>query len=258
VCSSDLDQAASAAAHPNALNNFYTDPVKNPLGTPTGKIELFSQNLADKFPDDNERGPMAKWVVGGPESQGWTHDERLGGARAQKYPLLIVSNHPRWRHHAQMEDATWLKEIPTAKIRGFDGYLYEPLWINPADAAKRNIKNGDIVKIYNERGIVLGGAYVTHRIMPGAVYQDHGARVDAIATGPDEWIDRGGANNLISPYQGVSKNCHGMATSGFLVEVQNVTGKEWETWRNKYPEAFARRYDPGSGLCADAWVEGGL
>ena len=37
--------------------------------------------------------------------------------------------------------------------------MYEPLWINPTDAAKRGIKSGDIVKVYNERGIVLGGAY---------------------------------------------------------------------------------------------------
>jgi trimethylamine-N-oxide reductase (cytochrome c) len=47
--------------------------------------------------------------------------------------------------------------MPTSKIKGYDGYMYEPLWINPVDAEARGIENGDIVKIYNERGIVLGG-----------------------------------------------------------------------------------------------------
>jgi len=156
-----------------------------------------------------------------------------------------------------MDDVSWYKEIPTGKVRGYDGYWYEPIWINPADAASRNIKNGDIVQIYNERGIVLGGAYITERVMPGAISQDHGARVDMIATGPDEWIDRGGANNMISPYEGVSMNCHGMATTAFLVELAKVSGSQMDQWREKYPEAFARKYDPASGLCADAWIEEG-
>ncbi len=53
------------------------------------------------------------------------------------------------------------------KVKGPDGYLYEPVWLNPAEADSRGIAHGDIVKIFNERGIVLGGAYVTERLMPG-------------------------------------------------------------------------------------------
>ena len=30
--------------------------------------------------------------------------------------------------------------------------MYEPVWIHPSDAEKRGIKNGDIVKVFNERG----------------------------------------------------------------------------------------------------------
>ena len=89
--------------------------------------------------------------------------------------------------------------------------MYEPLWIHPSDAAKRGIKSGDIVKVFNERGAVLGGAIVWERIMPGVVYMDHGARVDWIIPGK---LDRGGAINLISPAAITSKNCAGMATSG--------------------------------------------
>ena len=75
--------------------------------------------------------------------------------RAKMYPLLVMSNHGRWRVHAQCDDISWTREAPTCKVKGWDGYMYEPVWINPDEAAKRGIKNGDIVKIFNERGAVL-------------------------------------------------------------------------------------------------------
>ena len=123
------------------------------------------------------------------------------------------------------------------------------------DAAERGIENGDVIKVYNERGGVLGGAYVTERIMPGVVYMDHGARYDPIVPGK---VDRGGAINLISPSGTTSKNCVGMATSGYLIEVEKVTMAQMEGWKEQYPEAFEREYDPASGLCFNAWVEGGM
>lgn len=171
------------------------------------------------------------------------------------FPLLMVSNHGRWRHHAQGDDIPWTREIVTCKIKGPDGYLYEPLWIHPSEATKRGIKNGDIVKVYNERGIVLCGAFVTQRIMPRVAYVDHGARVDWIIPGK---VDRGGAINLICPSGVVSKNCVGEVTSSYLVEVEKLSWAEMEEWRKMYPEAFNRNYDPASGLRFDAWViEGG-
>jgi anaerobic selenocysteine-containing dehydrogenase len=229
---------------------FYEDPIANPLETPSGKLEFYSERLASHFPDDNERPPIPKWI-----EKGVSHDERLSSDRARKYPLLQMSNHGRWRVHAQCDDITWTRETPTCKVKGSDGYMYEPLWINPQDAAKRGIKHGDIVKVYNERGAVLGGAIVWERIMPGVVYMDHGARVDWIIPGE---LDRGGAINLISPYNITSKNCAGMATSGYLVEVEKVTLAQMEEWQKQYPEAFEREYDPASGLRFNAWVEGGM
>jgi hypothetical protein len=165
-----------------------------------------------------------------------------------------MSNHGRWRVHAQCDDITWTREAPTCKVKGFDGYLYEPVWINTQDAAQRGIKNGDIIKVFNERGTVLGGALVFERIIPGAVSMDHGARVDSLLPGK---LDRGGAIDLITPDGLTSKNCVGEATSGFLVEVEKVTMAQMEEWKKLYPEAFEREYDPASGLRFNAWVEGG-
>ncbi len=226
--------------YPSGMLEFYKDPEKHPLTTPTGKLEIYSQRLAENFPDDDERPPIPKWIEGGPD---WSHDDRLSSERAKKYPLLIVSNHPRWRHHANLDDVNWFHEIETCKVRGPDGYLYEPIWIHPSDAAKRGIENGDVVEIFNERGGVLVGTYLTERIMPGVVYVDHGARYDPIVPGE---LDRGGAINTITPHLGASKNCRGaMVESGFLVEVEKV---DLDELRRKYPEAFSRPYDYASGL----------
>ena len=231
---------------PPGLRKFFENPEANPLTTPSGKLEFFSERLARHFPEDRERPPIPKWI-----ENGVTHDERLSSKRTERYPLLLMSNHPRWRLHAQCDDITWIREIPTAKVLGVDGYMYEPLWINSVDAEKRGIKNGDIIKIFNERGAVLGGAYITERIRPGVAYIDHGARCDWIIPGK---LDRGGAINLISPEGTVSKNAPGQATSGFLVEVNKVSMAQIEEWRQQYPQAFEKEYTPASGLRFNAWV----
>ncbi|MFC1902185.1 molybdopterin-dependent oxidoreductase [Chloroflexota bacterium] len=235
---------------PPGLRKFYEDPEANPLKTPTGKLEFYSEKLATHFPDDEERPPIPKWI-----EKSEMHDENLSSERAKKYPLLIMSNHPRWRLHAQCDDISWTREAPTGKVKGLDGYMYEPLWIHPSEADKRGIKTGDIVKVHNERGAVLGGAIVWERVMPGVAYMDHGARYDPII--PTE-LDRGGAINTIAPDGLTSKNCAGMATSGYLVEVERVDMEQMEAWRQQYPEAFEREYDPASGLRFNAWVEGDM
>jgi trimethylamine-N-oxide reductase (cytochrome c) len=233
--------------------NFYNDPTGNPLGTPSGKLEFYSDRLAQYFPDDKERGPYPRYVVGGPKSEGWTHDESLEGERCQTYPLLMQSNHPRWRHHVQCDDVPWLREIPTCKIKGPDGYMYEPVWLNPATAAAKGVEDKDLVKIFNERGTELGAAYITERVIPGVVYMDHGSRMDPITTG----LNRGGTVNPITPENQESKNCWGMAVSGFLVDIEKLDPAEMAEWRKQYPAAFARDYEPAYGLLRTAWVEGG-
>ena len=228
---------------PRGHQPFAEDPIANPMRTPNGKINFYSDELAKHFPDDQERPPYPKWVESGINHP----DERRGGERAKKYPFLIVSNHPRWRVHAELDDITWLREIETCKIIGPDGYRYEPVWINPSDAEDLGIKTGDIIKVFNDRGWVLGGAYVSERIIKGAVFQDHGARVDAIVSGVS---DRGGANNLIAPLATTSKNAVGEVTSGFLVGVEKVDVFEMA---KEYPEAFQRVFDD-YGVLIDNWI----
>jgi len=230
---------------PVGMRAFHDNPQAHPLDTPTGKLEYYSTVLATHFPDDMERAPYPQWVE---ESE--RHHERITSDRAKDYPYPLMSNHPRWRVHANMDDIPWLREIDTCKIEGPDGYKYEPVWINPVDAERLGIKHHDVVKIFNERGTVLGGAHVTERVMPGVLYQDHGARIDAIVGGR-AGLDRGGANNLICTGETTSQNCVGEVTNSFLVGIAPVDVSELA---GQYPEEFSRNYDPATGLVPSAYL----
>ncbi len=186
------------------------------LDTESGKIEFVSRRIAERDPDNTERPPVAKWTP---------HPELAGTARSHDYPLSVMSNHPRFRFHVQGDDIAWIREI--AKVRGADGNMYEPCWIHPDDAAARNIGDGDIVMVHNQRGAVLTGAVVTERIVPGAVSIDHGAKID-LALLNNTQIDRGGCINLIAPTPqekygaGAEIAIPEMNVSGFLVEVVKI------------------------------------
>ncbi len=226
------------------MRKFYEDPEHNPLTTPTGKLEFYSERLAKHFPGDMERSPIPRWI-----EKGEYHDERLSSERAKKYPYLVTSNHPRWRVHSEHDDMQWLREMDTCKMVGPDGYGYQTMWLHPSEAAKKGIRHGDIVNIFNERGGVLAGAYVTERVMPGVVYIDHGARYDPVVAGE---LDRGGAINTITPRNIQSKNATGMVSGGFLVDVERV---DIDELREKYPDVFNRPYDKASGLKYERMLE---
>ena len=231
---------------PAGFYEFYKDPEKHPLSTPTGKLEFEATGLRKHFPNDLERPAVPKWIA-----KGISHEETIGTERSKKYPLLVCSNHPRWGVHSEHKDMIWLREIETCKLKGPDGYQYHPAWLHPSEAEKRGVKHGDVISIYNERGTVLAGAYITERIMPGVVYIDHGAKWDPIVVGE---IDRGGAINTIVPRNTTSKNAVGHAVSGFLVQVEKT---DIEALKRNYPEAFERPFHSCAGPDTEGWIEGG-
>ncbi len=234
---------------------FWQDPGANPLSTPSGLLEFESQGLKEHFPDDKERPPVPNWVIGGPPEEGWTRDESLFGPTAEKYPLQYSNDVPRWRYHSEHDDIPWTREI--FKTVGFDGYWYETFWINPADAAARGIVEGDICKVYNDRCTILAGAHVTEKQIARGATSEHGARVDWIIPGQ---VDRGGSTNLLTPSGFVSMNAAGQLLQNVAVEIEKVTGEQWDEWRKNYPEAFKRPYDPASGALKFEAIleEGGL
>ncbi|WP_422050730.1 molybdopterin-dependent oxidoreductase [Shimia sp.] len=133
---------------------FRTDPAANPLATPSGKIELFSQTIADMNLEDCP--PMPTWLEPA---------EYLGNAEPDQ--LHVVSPHPYNRIHSQFAQSDLRHEL-NIEDREF-------LLINTDDALDRDIQDGDLVELYNDRGAVIVGARVTDNIMLGVVSLYEGA-----------------------------------------------------------------------------------
>ncbi len=186
------------------------------LSTPSGKVEFVSQTLMEFDPNDEERPPMPRYI---PSWEGYNTEELT-----KKYPLQLVSPHPRFSYHTHHDNKSlWLNDIPQHRVKK-DGYAYWPIRIHPKDAAERGISEADIVRVYNDRGVVLCSAHVTERIRPGSVHSyEAGANYDPLEPGKPGSIDRGGCINLLTPSRMLSRNAPGMANNSCLVEIS-----KWE------------------------------
>jgi len=148
------------------------DPENNPFYTPSGKIEINSRMIEElNLPDCP---PIPKYI------ETWeSHNDPL----AEKYPLQLITTHTRRRAHTQFDNIPWLRELDPHSIR-----------MNTVDAEARGIKDGDQVKVFNDRGTMIIPAKIVETIMPGVVDLPQGAWYT-----PDEnGIDRGGCANVLS------------------------------------------------------------
>ena len=158
-----------------AFSKEISDPANNPFPTPSGKIEIYSQRLVDM--DNPNLPPVPKYVAA------W---EGPGDPLASKHPLQLISTHSKRRAHSQFDNVPWLKELETQAIT-----------MNTVDAETRGIRNGDMVRVFNDRGAMIIPARVTERIMPGVVDVPQGAWY-----APDEQgVDRGGCANVLTKDQ---------------------------------------------------------
>ncbi len=179
------------------LGDFREDPDGFSLRTPSGRIELFSETIAGFGYDDCPGHPV------------WLEPREWLGAAAAETPLHLVSSHPKWRLHSQMDNAPLAK---AAKIAG-----REPIMINPDDAASRGIRAGDIVEVFNARGRMLAGANVTDRVRPGVVVIYEGAWLDR---DPETGLDRHGNPNMVIEDRGTSRLGQGCAAQTCLVDLR--------------------------------------
>jgi len=185
------------------------------LGTYSGKIEFVSRSLTEHFPGDEERPPMPRYI---PSWEGHTSE------LAKKYPLQLISPHPRFSFHTHHDISIHsLNNIPAHRMVK-DGYPWRTIRIHPSDASTRGIKEGDIIKMYNDRGASLGIAQVTERLRPGVIHSyESSAKYDPLEKGKVGSIDRGGCLNLLTPSRMTSKNAPGMANDSCLIEIS-----KWE------------------------------
>lgn len=167
-----------------AFEEEIKNPVKNPFQTPSGKIEIYSLELDKTDFEVQEYSNVLPEYRKIPRIPTFIECEELPTAQnAKRFPLQLTTPHCKYRAHSQF----W--NIPQLRKR----YKHE-VWINPVDAKHRSIKDGDLVRMYNNRGAIIVYAKVTDRIFRGVVRCYEGAWYD-----PDnDGVDRGGCVNVLT------------------------------------------------------------
>ncbi|MBR2791001.1 MAG: molybdopterin-dependent oxidoreductase [Eggerthellaceae bacterium] len=121
----------------------------------------------------------------------------------KKYPFHVLSEHDRFRTHSQWFDTQTLLELEpecTAKM-------------NHLDADKLGLKDGDYIKLYNDRGFVVLRLVINNGIRPGMVYAQKGWQEGEYVAGHFSAL----TSHKISPY-----------VSNFAFNEVQVAIEKWE------------------------------
>ena len=187
------------------------------LQTPSGKFEFEAQTLKRFDAGDKTRLPICTYI---PSWEGRESKELF-----EKYPLQMISPHAKYSFHT-MGDAkdSNINDIEEHRVK-VDGYYYWVFRMNPADAARRKLKKGDLIEVFNDRGSVICYLELTERVPEGVVHSyESSANYDPLGE-PGHSTDRGGCVNTLTPSRFITKNAHGLAVNSCLVEVRKWDGK---------------------------------
>lgn len=185
------------------MKAFREDPEANPLGTPSGKIEIFSSNLYEMsldwaMEDGNRIDPLPVY---------WQSREMPGDPLQGTYPLQCIGHHYKARTHSSYGNSPWLKEAHPQNV-----------WVNELDAKRRGIRNGDQVRVFNDRGETHLPAFVTKRIMPGVISVPQGAWYQPRS---GDGVDMGGSVNILTSLH-PTPYAKGNGQHSALVEIEKV------------------------------------
>ena len=126
---------------------------------------------------------------------------------AEKYPLVFVQVHSRFRHHSSFANIPWLLEINPRPVMD----------INAQDAASRGIKSGDTVIVYNDRGRLKLEAKINEAVQPGVVNIPQGWWFDQFGEGGHNVL----SHDAINPAQDAIYEPN-MAFNDVLVQVEKA------------------------------------
>jgi biotin/methionine sulfoxide reductase len=185
--------------------DYRSDPHGHRLATPSGKIEIFSDTI-DGFGYE-DCGGHPRWY----EPSEW-----LGGSRATAYPLHLLANQPSSRLHSQLDGGATSQD---SKVQG-----REPIRMNPTDAAARGLAEGDVVRVFNDRGACLAGVVVDERLRPGVVQLSTGAWYDPEDPADLDAMCVHGNPNVLTEDVGTSSLAKGCTGAHVLVEIEKFIG----------------------------------
>lgn len=184
---------------------FRADPLLNALGTASGKFELYSRAI-EKY-GYADCPPHASWLE---------PVERLDGPDT-RYPLHIAANHPQMRLHSQL--------CGTVNRHSYAIAEREPCWMHPQDARARGLSDGDVVRVFNDRGQILAGLKVTDEVRPGVVRINEGGWFDPLDAREIGSLCRYGDVNNLTTGLATSQLAQGNCGHTGVAEVERFKGQ---------------------------------
>ena len=166
---------------------FRKNPKYNPLGTPSGKIEIYSRAIAGFKYDD---------VPGHPVFHPPSKDN--------EYPLRLTSPQPGNKLHSQLQSAIE------------DHQYFNTVRMHPKDAISRKLQDQDQVLVCNANGSCLAQVLIASEIKQGVVSMVTGSWY---APAPDG-VDISGNPNVLTKDCGTSRLGQGAAAHNVGVEVK--------------------------------------
>ena len=129
------------------------------FNTPTGRIEFYVERLAPY----GHALPVYESPV----------EADLDSPLANRFPLVCITEHSRYRVHSTFGNVPWLRELEQ-----------EPCaMLNPATAASKKLRDGERGMIYNDRGSVVMKVRCNHAVPPQAVYVTQGWQSSDFSSG---------------------------------------------------------------------------
>ena len=189
------------------FESFRADPVEYKLGTPSGLIEIYSERIAG-FGYADCPG-HAQWF----EPVEW-----LGGPTAAQFPLHLLTDQPFTKLHSQFDHAGY---STANKVQG-----REPILVGRADAQARGLADGDVVRVFNNRGSCLAALRLSDDLRPGVVKLSTGAWFDPSswrASGPGN-TEKHGNPNVLTLDIGASSLSQGCIAQTCLVQIERYHG----------------------------------
>ena len=197
----------------NMLEDFRRDPEQHPLTTASGRLEIFCGTI-DAYDLDDCMGHPAwyephEWLTENAQADGWLH---------------LLSDQPKTKLHSQLDHSAYSKR---EKLHG-----REPVYMHADDAKARGLKDGELVRLFNDRGACLGSIVIDPHLRQGVIRQSTGAWFNPMAqtTGASAADDHSrplelhGNPNVLTRDQGTSSLSQGCAAYSCLVKVERFAG----------------------------------
>ena len=187
------------------LSKFRNNPIKNPLKTPSGKIEIFSKKIKSFN------------YINCPPHPSWLEPKEWLGKKRNVYKFHLLSNQPREKLHSQYDHGSVSKALKVKKR--------QTIIINFDDAKKLKIKNKDTIKVFNKRGACICSAIISKSLLKGVLIIPTGSWFDPLYISDKKLTCNHGNPNILTPDIGTSDLAQGPSAHSCLVNIKKINNE---------------------------------